>query len=104
MQHLRGVFGYGRRLSEAEARIYDLRELWGALDKRVSQLTARLEHIEELVDLPELERMRASVLNALRSYRRSLTSQETSGPTNGGGKASQHPLEPIVPPGPRRNY
>jgi hypothetical protein len=97
MQHLLVMFGIGRRLSELEARIQDLRDLVGALDKR-------LAHAEELIDLPELERMRASVLNALRSYRRSLTSQDAPGPTNGGRPDSHRQLEPITPPGPRRNY
>ena len=97
MQHLRGMFGSGRRLSDAEARIRDLRDLVGALEKR-------LAHIEELVDLPELERMRASVLNALRSYRRSLTAQDAPGPTNGKGAMVQDQAPPIPPPGPRRNY
>lgn len=56
------MFGTGRRL--------------GALEAQVAELKAQLAHMADLVELPELERMRTSVLNALRAYRRSVTAQD----------------------------
>ena len=101
------MFGTKRRLGALQAQVAelqaDIKALWSALGNTQSALGDVQKAVDQL-DVVELERMRGSVLNALRAYRRVVTAQDHAGPTNGEGKVSQHPLEPIVPPGPRRNY
>ncbi len=58
MQHLRGMFGTKRRLR--------------ALEAQVSALQSALKDL----DVVELERMRGSVLNALRALNRSRQAQD----------------------------
>jgi hypothetical protein len=56
--------------------------------KRLRALEAQVQELETAIDLPELERMRGSVLNALRALRRSQTAQDEREAT---GKGSNGP-------------
>jgi len=60
------MFDTGRRLRALEARVTQLE-----LDTE-----RKLDKLAQLVDSPELERMRGSVLNALRALRRSQSAEE----------------------------
>ena len=60
------MFGTGRRLSAVEAQLRELK----------AEVHQQLAELRQLVDAPELERMRGSVLNALRALRRSQSAQD----------------------------
>jgi hypothetical protein len=69
------MFDTGRRLSALEAQF---RELKAEVDRELDKLA-------QLVDAPELERMRGSVLNALRALRRAQSAQDERANGNGQG-------------------
>jgi len=60
--------------------MFDTKRRLGALEARMTELALeterKLSQLGQQVDLPELERMRASVLNALRALRRSQEAAE----------------------------
>jgi hypothetical protein len=69
------MFDTKRRLSAIEA---DIRGLKAETERQLAEL-------RQLVDAPELERMRGSVLNALRALRRSQSAQDERDHGNGQG-------------------